>query len=368
MRRSVAVAAVLALLTTPGWAQQAAPAQVPVGVMAAALQPVTQGVGFVGRVEARERVDVKARITGYVENVLFKDGQMVKEGDPLYLIEPAPFQAALDQAKGAVLQAQATLTNASLQRARAEELVKTNSTPIATRDERVAQEKNAQGALLRAQADLKTAEINLGYTNIVAPITGRIGRSAVTKGNVVSPNSGTLALVVSEDPMYVTFPVSQRELLSAQEKERQLNTDALVVKLTFADGKPYPQDGRVDFIDVTVDRATDTVLARATVPNPNRVLIDGQYVNVRVQGEAPAERLVVPQAALIADQAGVYVFVVEDGKAAIRRIKTDGVVGANMVVESGLKPGDEVIVEGLQNVRAGTPVLAQPVRPVGQDG
>jgi membrane fusion protein, multidrug efflux system len=368
MRRRVTMAAVFAFLATPGLAQQAAPAQVPVGVVAAVLQPVTQGTSFVGRIEARERVDVKARITGYVDQVRFKDGQMVKEGDQLYLIEPGPFEAALDQAKGALLQAQATLTNATLQRQRADELVKTNSTPIATRDERVAQERNAQGALLRAQADLKTAEINLSYTNITAPIGGRIGRSAVTKGNVVSPSSGTLALIVSEDPMYVTFPVSQREILAAQERDKALNGDALLVKLSFANGKPYPHDGRVDFLDVTVDRTTDTVLARATVPNPDNILVDGQYVNVRVQGQAPAEKLVVPQAALIADQAGSYVFVAQDGKAEARRVTTSGMVGPNAIIESGLKAGDQVITEGLQSIRAGTPVLAQPVAPIGEGG
>jgi membrane fusion protein (multidrug efflux system) len=286
----------------------------------------------------------------------------------LYRIEQGPFQAAVQQARGAFLQAQATYTNASLQRQRAEELVRSSATSVATRDERIAAEQNAQGSVIRADADLKTAGINLSYTEINAPIAGRIGRSAVTKGNVVGPDTGTLVLIVSEDPVYATFPVSQREFLRVQQTGKNLRVDQLLVKLRFADGKLYPHDGKIDFVDVTVDRATDTVTVRAVVPNPDGVLVDGEFANVSVQGERPDEKVVVPQAALIADQAGTYVFVVDDGKSAVRRVKLGSEVGANVAVEQGLQAGDQVIVEGLQSLRPGSAVVPSPARTSVQGG
>jgi membrane fusion protein (multidrug efflux system) len=162
----------------------------------------------VGRIEAPSRVEVRARVTGYFDAVLFKEGERVREGNLLYRIDQAPFQAAVQQAQGALLRAQATYTNASLQAARAEELVKTSATPVAERDKRVAERQSSQGDVVTAEANLRTAEINLGYTEIKAPINGIVGKTAVTKGNLVGPDSGVLTTIVSQDPMYVAFPVS----------------------------------------------------------------------------------------------------------------------------------------------------------------
>ena len=342
-------------------AQQAAGQPIPVGTVIATKQPVNRGVDFVGRVEAIDRVEVRARVTGFLQQTFFKEGETVKEGDKLFQIDPAPFEAALQQAQGALLQAQGTLTNASVQRARAEELVKTSATSVATRDERIAAEKNAQGAVAMADADLKTATINLGYTTIISPITGRIGRAKVTKGNVVSPDTGPLVLIVSQDPMYVTFPVSQREFLRVRQEGHKADRDSLVVKLRFADGTAYSHDGKIDFVDVTVNRGTDTVSVRARVPNPDGVLTDGEFMRVAVQGDAPEEKVVIPQAALLADQEGVYVFVVQDGKAVVKRIKTGGEVGTGVAVDQGLTGGEQVVVSGLQTLRPGAPVVASPM-------
>ena len=342
-------------------AQQAAGQPIPVGTVIATKQPVNRGVDFVGRVEAIDRVEVRARVTGFLQQTFFKEGETVKEGDKLFQIDPAPFEAALQQAQGALLQAQGTLTNASVQRARAEELVKTSATSVATRDERIAAEKNAQGAVAMADADLKTATINLGYTTIISPITGRIGRAKVTKGNVVSPDTGPLVLIVSQDPMYVTFPVSQREFLRVRQEGHKADRDSLVVKLRFADGAAYSHDGKIDFVDVTVNRGTDTVSVRARVPNPDGVLTDGEFMRVAVQGDAPEEKVVIPQAALLADQEGVYVFVVQDGKAVVKRIKTGGEVGTGVAVDQGLTGGEQVVVSGLQTLRPGAPVVASPM-------
>jgi membrane fusion protein, multidrug efflux system len=354
------VAAMLAVGHLAG-AQQPSGQPTPVGTVVAAMQPVNRAVDFVGRIEAIDRVDVRARVTGFLQQTFFKEGETVKEGEKLFQIDPAPFEAALQQAQGALLQAQGTLTNATVQRSRAEELVKTSATSVATRDERIAAEKNAQGAVAMADADLKTATINLGYTTIVSPITGRIGRAKVTKGNVVSPDSGPLVLIVSQDPMYVTFPVSQREFLRVRSEGRAAERESLVVKLGFADGSAYSHDGKIDFVDVTVNRGTDTVSVRARVPNPDGVLTDGEFMRVAVRGDKPEEKVVVPQAALLADQEGIYVFVVQDGKAVVKRVKTGGDVGTNVAIEQGLTAGEQVVVTGLQTLRPGAPVVASPM-------
>jgi membrane fusion protein, multidrug efflux system len=360
MRIVPAVAAILLVAAGVSSAQTPTPKSIPVGVVTAALAPVTRATEFAGRIEATERVDVQARVTGYLDEVLFKEGDSVKAGAPLYRIEKGPFEAAVMQARGALLQAQATYANASIARQRAEELVKTSATSVAARDERVAAEQNAQGAVIRADADLKTATINLSYTDITAPIDGRIGRSAVTKGNVVGPNSGVLTVILNEDPIYAVFPVSQREFLGLQKKDAKVNTDALLVKLRFSDGSFYPLDGKINFVDVKVDRSTDTVLVRAVVPNPKGTLVDGQFVNVSVQGDKPDEKIVIPQSALMADQGGTFVMIADNGKAVTRRVKLGGDVGPNVAILDGLKPGDLVIVEGLQAIRPDTPVSPSP--------
>lgn len=353
----------------PWQALQAQPANqpTPVGTVLAAKREVTQATTFVGCVQAKDRVEVKARVTGYLDEVQFKEGDMVAVGAPLYRIEAGPFEAAVQQAQGDVLRAQGQLTNATLQRQRSDELVKTGAQSVAIRDERVAAEQTAQGNLASAQAALQTAKINLGYTEISSPIAGRVGRTMVTKGNVVGPASGTLTTIVSVDPMYVLFPVSQREFLDLQKKDQQASTAAnaagLLVRLRFSDGSAYSEPGRINFIDVTVNQGTDTVLVRATVPNAKGVLVDGQLLQVGVEQEKPVERILVPQAALIADQEGTYVFIVESGKAVVRRVKVGGESGPNAIIAEGLKGGEQVIVQGLGSLRAGAAVLASPAAP-----
>lgn len=344
-------------------AQQPAPAAIPVGTVAAEKRAIGRTADFVGRIEAVNRVDIRARVTGYLEEVLFKDGATVSEGTPLFRIERPPFEAAVEQAQGALERAQGTLQNASLQRQRAEDLLRTNAGSVAIRDQRVAEEKGAQGDATTAAANLRTAQINLGYTEIKAPISGRIGRTRVTKGNVVGPDSGVLAQIVSDDPMYVTFPVSQREFLGLKTNRLPADGQAPLVSLKFADGSTYDQKGRIDFVDVSVERATDTVLVRATLQNPTGKLIDGTLVRVTVQSEQSEEKVLVPQSALIADQQGVYVFAVEDGKAVAKRVKIGSEAGAYVTVEQGLAGNEQIIVEGLQNIRPGMPVLASPVTP-----
>ncbi|WP_296584075.1 efflux RND transporter periplasmic adaptor subunit [Xanthobacter sp.] len=350
-------AAALLLCATPAGAQQG---PIPVGVAAAELKPIADAMEFVGRVEAPERVDIRARVKAMLEAVLFKDGETVKEGQPLYRIEKPPFQADVQQAEGDVERAKAALTLAKIQRERAEELLAKNAGTAVARDQAIANEESAKGALLTAEAALNTAKLNLGYTDIVSPITGRIGRTAFTRGHIIGPESGPLATVVSQNPMYVTFPVSQRDYQEAQKDEGKVDLSNVEVRIKFPDGSVYGEVGRINFIDVSVSRTTDTIIMRADVPNPKGQLVDGQLVRVELKSGKPEERVVIPQAALIADQAGVYVFVVEDGKAVVRRVKPGGNVGSNIIVD-GIKPGEPVIVDGFEALRPNAPVRATPV-------
>jgi membrane fusion protein, multidrug efflux system len=354
----LAVMSSFALVTASNAQQQT----VPVGTVYAERKPIAQSRDFVGRIEAIDRVSIQARVKGYLEAVLFKEGDVVKKGAPLYEIEKGPFQAAVEQAQGVLERAKAAKTLTEIQLQRAEDLLTKQAGTAVARDQALAADQQAKGQILSDQANLDNANINLGYTDIVTPITGKISKTNVTAGNVVGPDSGPLTLIVSQDPMYVSFPVSQREFLNVQTKGKEIDPTQVKIRIRFADGTTYNQEGTVNFIDVSVDRATDTVLVRGTIPNPNGVLIDNQLVNVSVEAEKPEEKVLVPQAALIADQQGVYVFVVEDGKAAVRRIKPGGESGPNVVVDEGLKGGEQVIVEGLQSIRPGQPVQASPMR------
>jgi membrane fusion protein, multidrug efflux system len=334
---------------------------VPVGTVYAERHPIATMRDFVGRVEAVNRVEVRARVQGYLDAVKFKEGDAVKQGADLYQIEKGLFEAAVESAKGALERSKAAKVLTAIQLQRAEDLLAKNAGTAVARDQALAADQQAQGAILSDQANLDSAGINLGYTDITSPIDGKISRTNVTIGNVVGPSSGVLTQIVSQDPMYVTFPVSQRELLEAEGAAGAPDLSQQKIKIRFANGVIYKPEGTVNFVDVSVDRSTDTVLVRATIPNPDGTLIDGQLVSVALQAGAPEEKVLVPQAALIADQQGVYVFAVEDGKAVIKRIKPGGENGANVIVAEGLKGGEQIIVEGLQSVRPGQPVVASPL-------
>ncbi len=350
----------------PASAQQP-PSTVPVGVVRAELKPISKTADFVGRVESINRVQIVARVTGFLDEVKFTEGDIVKEGTPLYLIEQGLFKAAVESAQGALERSKAAKTLTEIQLSRAQELLNRQAGTAVTRDQALATDQQAAGQILTDQANLETAKINLGYTEINSPITGKVGRTNITKGNVVGPDTGSLTLVVSQDPMYVTFPVSQTQVLQARQ-QGQTHIDDIKVMLKFSDGSTYDQVGHINFVDVTVDRGTDAVTVRATIANPKGLLIDNQLVRVLLESGTPVEKLVIPQASLIADQEGTYVFVVADGKAAVRRIKVGEESGTGVTVDSGLTAGDLVIVEGLQSLRPGTPVRATPMPAVTTGG
>lgn len=362
MRLAICAVAIVFAGVGPASAQQPPAAAVPVSTVLAAKKPITGTADFVGRIEAISRVEIKARVQGYLEEVQFTEGAIVKEGAPLYQIEKGLFQAAVEEAQGKLEAANAAKILSAVQLQRAQELFLRQAGTAVARDQAQAEDSRAAGSIMTSQADLDTAKINLGYTNITSPIVGKIGRTKLTKGNVVGPDSGALTTIVSQDPMYVTFPVSQRDFLKAQEEDHKIDVRGLKVQLRFSDGRTYDQVGSIDFVDPSVDRATDTVLVRAVFANPASALIDGQLVRVNLEGGTPQEKVVIPQAALIADQGGTYVFAVVDGKAVVKRVTLGGRNGADAIIDSGLSGGEQVIVDGLQGVRPGAPVRASPMQ------
>jgi membrane fusion protein (multidrug efflux system) len=320
---------------------------------------VTPGFGFNGRVVAIDQVQLRARVTGFLEQRHFDEGADVEVGELLFAIEKAPYQAVVDQRQAELVSAEANRANTEVQLRRGEELVKNGNIPRSELDLRRAQDLMAQASIQEAQAALEQARINLGYTEIHAPIAGRIGRADLSVGNLVGPDSGVLATIVSQDPIYVTFPVSQRQLL-AHRGER----GDPVVRVTLPDGTLYEHPGKLNFLGVQVDPGTDTVTVRAELPNPERVLVDGQFVGVWVERGEPERVLTVPQASLQLDQAGPYVLVVGgDSKVEARRVTLGAVDGAQVVVQTGLQTGDKVIVDGIQKVRPGMAVAATEAPP-----
>ena len=357
--------------TQPGPA--AAPA---VGVLEARRQAITQTNEFNGRIEAIDRVNIVARVTAFLDKQLFTEGAEVKKGDLLYELEKGPFQADVAAKQAQVEQLQATLVNARLTTERARALLGGPAGLQSNYDAALATQRSLEAQVQGAQAQLQSSQINLGYTDIHSPIDGRTGRTAITVGNVVSPSSGTLTTIVSQDPMYVSFPVSFREALDLRQKYLPRGgLNAVVIRIRLPDGRMYAQTGKLDFVSNTIAPNTDTITLRGEIANPLlpdhaqtrsnvRELYDGEFVSVLLEGVQPVEVLAVPRAAVLSDQQGDYVYVVgADDKAEQRRIQLGQSTSTIAAVISGLKEGEHVIVEGLQRVRPGQPVSPGPASP-----
>ncbi len=340
--------------------QQSAPPPA-VGVQRVARQPISPGVEFIGRVEAIDKVDVRARVTGYLYARHFNEGDQVKANDLLFTIEQAPFAAEVDLRQAQVERAPADVNYATAQVARGRELVRTNAIPQSTLDERIAAEGQAKADLAAAQAQLEQARIQYGYTEIRAVFDGRAGRSPLSPGNVVGPDTGVLVTVVREDPIRVTFPVTQRELLRVRRAGTDVSSDAVQVRVRLPDGTLLPTAGQISFVDVTANRSTDSVLVQAVVPNAERLLTDGQAVAVVIQASQQQEAIVIPQSALQIDQQGAFVLVVgADNKVEVKRVRTSPGPAGQTVVTEGLEVGQLIITEGSQRARPGQPVTPRP--------
>jgi membrane fusion protein (multidrug efflux system) len=334
----------------------APPVKPAVGVRAAAMKGVNRSFEFVGRIKATDKVEVRARVEGYLEKVLFREGQDVKVGDLLYQIEKVQFQAQVDQAKANLASAEAEATNADLQYRRQLELSQRQWTPQATVDQNKAALDTGRAKVLQTRAALTQAEVNLGYTDIRSPISGRVGRTAYTLGNLVNPASGVLATIVSQDPIYVLFPVSVRDLEVIREARHneEGGLTKIEIRIRLSNGRDYPHRGMWNLTDPQADQQTDTLMMRATIANPERQLVDGQFVIAVIRERQEKSRLVVPQAAMQIDQSGQYVLVVDDQhKVEQRRVQTGPNQDTEIVVTSGLHEGENVIVDGIQKVRPG---------------
>jgi len=355
---------------------QPAPGPPAVGAVRAERQQITQTDEFIGRIQSIGRVALVARVSAYLEWRLFVEGSEVKKGDLLYLLEQPPFRAQVDADKANVAQLEAQHTYAAQQLERAQYLLKTPAGQQQNVDQTVANERSLAAQVAAAKAQLETAEINLGYTEIRAPIDGKISATEVTEGNVVSPTSGTLANLVSQDPMYVLFPVSVRTGLDLRDRyEPKGGFNAVVLKLRLPDGRIYGQDGKLDYVSPTVATNTDTVTVRGVFPNPlipglpvngpaARELFDGEFVTVLQEGVEPITVLAIPRAAVLSDQQGDYVYVVDGQNRAQRRpIQLGQSTPSTAVVSNGLTEGELVISEGLQRVRPDQPVSPGPATP-----
>jgi membrane fusion protein (multidrug efflux system) len=345
-----------------------------VGVVRVQREPVIDSNEFVGRVQAIDRVDLVARVTAFLEEREFTEGAEVAKGALLYRLERGPFEADVAAKAAAVAQAQALLRNTSLTLSRANSLLHTPAGQQSTVDTALANQGSQAAQVAAAQAQLKASQINLDYTEIRAPVAGRITRTAVTIGNVVSPSSGTLATIVSQDPMYVLFPIAVRTALQLRDKYApQGGLSAVKVRLRLSDGRVYGPTGYIDYVDPTVSTTTDTLTIRARIPNPtiagmhagdagDRELVDGEFVTVIVESIKPTPALVVPRVAVLADQQGSYVYLVGPGnKVAQARVTLGQATDQAVVITSGLAEGDEVIAEGIQRARPGIVVNPSPV-------
>lgn len=377
------VLALIALLLAPlSAAAQPAPAGPPaVGVVRAERQQMTETDEFIGRIQSIGRVALVARVSAYLEQRLFVEGAEVKKGDLLYVLEQPPFRAQVDAAKASIEQFQAQHRNAQLTLQRAQALLSTPAGQQSNVDAALASERGFAAQIAGAQAQLETAQINLGYTEIRAPIDGKISATDVTEGNVVSPTTGTLANLVSQDPMYVNFPVSVRTGLDLRNRyEAKGGFTAVVLKLRLPDGRIYGQEGKLDYVSPTVSANTDTVTARGVFPNPllpgmpangpaPRELFDGEFVTVLQEGVEPITVLGIPRVAVLSDQQGDYVYVVDaQNKAEVRRIQLGQSTPTTAVVTNGLKEGELVVSDGLQRVRPGAVVSPGPATPGPQIG
>ena len=346
--------------------QDAAGGQMPppeVGVQT--LQPATIPLqrDLVGRLSAFRSADVRARVPGVLQRRVYAEGSDVRKGEVLFLIDPAPLQAALGQAKASQATAQANYANAKSAADRARKLIGQKFISQSDYDNAIAAERSAAAALQSGRAAVDAAEINLGYATVRAPIDGRAGRQQVTEGALVGEGAATLLTTVDQiDPLYVDFSVSAEELAAARRASD--GSGSRDVQVILPDGSAYSRPGTLDFTADVVDPSTGAVALRARLPNPEHQLLPGTFVKLRATLSEQREAYRIPQTAVQRDAQGAFVFVVDQaGKAQRKDIDASVMDGSDWIVSSGVAPGDRVIVSGVQRVmQPGQPVTAKPVQ------
>ena len=333
----------------------------------ARLANVVASAEFVARLRAREDAEIQARISGTIIERAFNEGEEVAAGELLYRIDPRPFEAALAAANAQLSNARTSLQVAQRNLARGEELVPDGYISQAELDKLRGERDRAAAAVEAARADVENAEINLGFAEITAPFTGIAGRSEVSIGDLVSSQTGALVTLVQGDPMLADFDVGEEALANAmKENQAAIARGETPVhytpSLTLVNGDPYPLPGTIDYASNRINPTTGTITITANFPNPDGVLLPGQFVRIHLQRGTAERRLRIPQQSVLEDMQGRYVFVVgADDTVARRNVVLGQRDGIYWVVDSGLEEGDRVIVNGIQKVRSGMPVTASPV-------
>ncbi|MBB5050872.1 RND family efflux transporter MFP subunit [Afipia massiliensis] len=369
---TIAVGSILTACDKP--AQQPAASAPPVTVAQPTKRTVTDWDEFTGRFEAIQQVQIRARVTGFVTGIEFKDGAFVKTGDLLYVIDPRQYEATLEQARGQLADAKAKVELAERELARAEQLIKTQAVAETIVDQRRQQLESAQASVLQAEGALRRADLDVEFTKIKSPIDGRVSRHLVTVGNLVqgSESGATLLTsIVSLDPIHVYFDMDESIYLKNNrlwfEGRRPSSRDTPNPVQIILSGETKPsREGTMDFLDNRLDVGTGTLRGRALVPNQDLSILPGQFARVRVIGSAPYEALLLPDTAIASDQSRKIVFVVKaDDTVEAKPVTLGPLDGGLRVIREGLAPDDRVIVEGLQRARIGAKVAPHAPKPAG---
>ena len=363
----------LLALSACGRGKENGPPKMPppeVGVITAQPQSSPLTRDLVGRLSAFRSADVRARVAGVLLKRDYDEGTNVKRGQLLFQIDPAPLKAALNAAQASLAQAQATYTNNKVTAQRVRELAPKGYVSKADLDNALAAERSSAAAAQAARANVETARINLGYASVTSPIDGRAGQQQVTEGALVGNGEATLLTTVDQiDPLYVNFTMSVDSLEQMRRAQSSGNVtladpNKASVQITMPDGSVYAEPGVLDFSDTTVNPATGSVNLRAKVPNPKHSLLPGMYVTLKANLGQQHKVFLLPQQAVQRDTVGAYVMTVgADGNVVRKDVATANMVGGNWVINDGLAAGDQVVVSGIQNVKAGAPAKASPWHP-----
>ncbi len=334
-------------------------------IVAAVIErDVTPQFEYVGRVEAVETVDLRARVEGFLESRNFREGTEIKRGQLLFVIEKATYNVAVLEREADLAVAEANSKNSESDFKRKKTLADRGNLSTASLDQARATREIDRANVLKAKAALQQAKLNLSYTEISSPIAGKISRSTYSVGSLVGTSSDPLATITSVDPVHVVIAVSEKQLIDVRKRGIDLENPPVTPSLVLTDGSPYPVSGKFNYLEPSVDQTTDTITARAVFANPDRVLLPGQFVSVIVREKIEVTKLVIPQSAVQQDSQGHFVLVVDrENKVELRRITTGHQNDMDWIVEDGLASGERVIVQGIQKVR---PNMA--VNPVLQTG
>lgn len=358
MRLAALAALLLALVgCQPAVVKKDGAKPVEVVVAAARMKDVTDYEDFTGTLEAFKKVDITSRVTGYLEEIHFKEGGQVKKGQVLFEIDPRPMKAEFDRAEASVIQAQARLNRLTGDLRRAEDLLRSRATSKEEYEKVHGDFEEAKAAVGVAQATRKSAELNLGYTKVISPISGRVGKQMIDEGNLVKADNTILAMIVTQDPIYAYFDVDERTFTKLQKLVVEgalpsLGLSHVKVGMELAAEQGFPRTGEVDFEDNTVDPATGTKRLRAIFDNKNGMLSHGMFVRVRFQVGEPRPAVVVPEEGVGADQGQKFVYLVNPkNEIEYRKVSVGPLEKGLRVIEKGLEAGDRIVVSGLQRVR-----------------